>query len=332
MNLFDLSRPAAEKKGAGAPRLPPPPLTHRPPPASGKLQPGFTPEDAAGILPPMTSHPARTRAGGRRFSHLARAASPAVLFAYLALDPQAVEAQAQPIFPPTGVAPASLETRRSGFQDLWMPWTTFLDVWRVLDMFQVFLLSAVLGAIIAYHPRTREKASTLPELEQPKTFILYALVGALIALIVQAHASMALVVFGIGGLMRFRTDVGPAKDTGRVILTAVVGVCCGLKLMVVAVVATAFGWVLMWLLERETFTRLLIKGLPADALVPAADLYRRVLLASGCRIFGERKKVIGGEVSFVFAAPDPFDRGKFEEKLLLSVPESLRGAIDWDVS
>ena len=77
---------------------------------------------------------------------------------------------------------------------------------------------------------------------------------------------MALVVFGIGGLMRFRTDVGPAKDTGRVILTAVVGVCCGLKLLVVAVTATAFGWLLLWMLERDTFTRLLVKGVPAEGL------------------------------------------------------------------
>ena len=143
---------------------------------------------------------------------------------------------------------------------------------------------------------------------------------------------MAFVVFGIGGLMRFRTDVGPAKDTGRVILTAVVGVCCGLKLLVVAVSATVFGWVMLWLLERVTFTRLLIKGLPPEALVPAADAYRRILLQSGCRIFGERKKVVGGEVSFVFAAPDPFQREKLEERLLLSVPEQLRGAIDWEVS
>ena len=132
----------------------------------------------------------------------------------------------------------------------------------------VFLLAAVLGAVIAYHPRTRAKASTLAELEQPKTFIMYALVGAVTAKIVEANSAMAFVVFGIGGLMRFRTDVGPAKDTGRVILTAVVGVCCGLKLLVVAVGATAFGWVLLWLLEKETFTRLLVKGLPHDIVAP----------------------------------------------------------------
>jgi hypothetical protein len=285
----------------------------------------------------MTRHPSRTLAGVRLFGYLVRPVLP-----YLRLGiASALALQAWPalakdptdVLMPAGPPPPSLsEVGPFGFYDLWIPWAAFMDGWRVLDMLMVFMLAAALGAVIAYHPRTREKASTLPELEQPKTFIMYALVGAVIARIVEANSAMALVVFGIGGLMRFRTDVGPAKDTGRVILTAVVGVCCGLKLMVVAVTATTFGWLLLWMLERETFTRLVVKGLAHEAVAPASEAYRRLLVQSGCRIFGERKKFIEGQVGFVFAAPDPFDRGRFEERLQLAVPENLRGALDWDQS
>lgn len=300
---------------------------------------GFATGGAAGILPRMSSHPVQTteatNAVVRLSSHVVRTSAPWIPAAYLLLDapPALAQDATRTAFP--GVAPSApalAESGPFGFYDIWVPWTQFLDGWRIVDMALVFLLAAALAAIIAYHPRTREKAATLPELEQPKTFILYALVGAVIARIVEANSAMALVVFGIGGLMRFRTDVGPAKDTGRVILTAVVGVCCGLKLLVVAVTATAFGWVLLWLLERETFTRLLVKGLPPDAVVPSADVYRRILVQSGCRIFGERKKFVEGQVAFVFAAPDPFDREIFEERLMLSIPENLRGALDWEVS
>jgi hypothetical protein len=223
-----------------------------------------------------------------------------------------------------------------GWSDVWVGWSAFLDGWRLLDMAIVFSLAAALGAVIAYHPRTRAKASTLPELEQPKTFIMYALVGAVIAKIVEANSAMALVVFGIGGLMRFRTDVGPAKDTGRVILTAVVGVCCGLKLFVVALMGTAFGWVLLWALERDTFTRLLVKGLAHDVVGPAAEAYRRVLVQVGCRVLGERKKLpegqMAGQVTFILATPQQFDRERVEQHLAVSVPDHLRGALDWDVS
>jgi hypothetical protein len=270
-------------------------------------------------------------------THLVRRAITSALSVYLPLQLTLLAGTAlandpSQVLTGTGAAAPAVHDGPFSFYDLWIPWLSLLDGWRMADLLLVFALATALGAVIAYHPRTREKASTLPELEQPKTFIMYALVGAVIAQIVQANNAMALVVFAIGGLMRFRTDVGPAKDTGRIILTAVVGVCCGLKLVGVAVTATAFGWVLLWMLERETFTRLLVKGLAADALVPASEVYRRILNEAGCRIFGERKKVVGGEVSFVFAAPEHFDRPRFEERLLISVPEHLRGAIDWDVS
>jgi hypothetical protein len=228
--------------------------------------------------------------------------------------------------------PGGAAADRGSFVDAFAGFRAFADGWQLVDMVIVFLLAAGLGAIIAYHPRTRAKASTLAELEQPKTFILYALVGAVIAKIVEANSAMAFVVFGIGGLMRFRTDVGPAKDTGRVILTAVVGVCCGLKLLVVAVMATAFGWILLWILERETFTRLLVKGVPAEALATASETYRRLLFEAGCRILGERKKIVEGQVSFVFATPATFDRERFEQIATTTVPAPLRGALDWDVS
>ena len=37
----------------------------------------------------------------------------------------------------------------------------------------------LLGATIAYHPTVRRKAVSIPQLEQPKTFILYAIVGVI---------------------------------------------------------------------------------------------------------------------------------------------------------
>jgi hypothetical protein len=216
--------------------------------------------------------------------------------------------------------------------DLARGWDGFLDGWRMLDMLVVLSLAAGLGAAIAYHPRTRQKASTIEELEQPKTFIMYALVGAVIAIIVETLPAMALVVFGIGGLMRFRTDVGPAKDTGRVILTAVVGVCCGLKIFVVAVSATAFGWVLLWYLERETFRNLLVQGLSREAMPRAVEAYRHILNQAGCRVLGERKNVNKGNVMFMFTAPHNLDKEQFDQYFSAALPPEIRGSVDWDVT
>ena len=162
---------------------------------------------------------------------------------------------------------------------------------------------------------------------------MYALVGAVTAKIVEANSAMAFVVFGIGGLMRFRTDVGPAKDTGRVILTAVVGVCCGLKLLVVAVRATAVR------LGPAVAARArdlhpaagegpaprrggpLGRGLPARAVRDRLPHPGRAQEDAG-----------GAGDASCFATPDGFDRERFEQQFAAGVPEPMRGALDWDVS
>lgn len=231
-------------------------------------------------------------------------------------------------------APAELEDPMadSAFDRVFRGWLEFGDGWHIGDMAITMVLAVVLGAVLAYHPQVRRKASTIEELEQPKTFIMYSLAAAVTALVVVAKPAMAFVVFGIGGLMRFRTDVGQAKDTGRVILAAIIGLCCGIKLYVVAVLATAFGWVLTWYLESQQFGRMQVKGLDREKIPRAADAYRKILTQSGCKILGEKKKFTKGMVTFVFNAPRELDRESMEQYFLQAVPEEIRGSVDWDIA
>lgn len=215
------------------------------------------------------------------------------------------------------------------FADLSAGWEGFMDAALLTQMGIVFSMAVILGAALAYHPRTRSKASTLEELELPNTLIMYSLVGAVTALIVQVNQAMALVVFGIGGLMRFRTDVGPAKHTGRVILAAVVGICCGLKMPVVAIFATGFGWLLLWYLERREYASIQIKGLDRDTLPRAAEAYRALLTSSGCRVIGEKKDFVKGTVTFVFGIPPKADRTSLGDRFIQAIAPDIRGAVDW---
>jgi hypothetical protein len=224
------------------------------------------------------------------------------------------------------------EKGRSNLGDLVSGWDSFTNGWQMADMAVVLLVAVSLGAAIAYHPTSRRKAATLEELEQPKTFIMYAMVGAVIGVIVSVYPVMGPVIFGIGGLLRFRTDVGPAKDTGRVILAVVVGVAAGLKLMMVAVFATAFGWILIWALERQIFGRLQVRGLQHEMIPRACEAYRKLLLAAGCKMISEKKKYTKGMITFVFSAPVDLDREELEERFAQKVPQEIRGYVDWDVA
>ena len=140
---------------------------------------------------------------------------------------------------------------------------------------------------------------------------------------------MALVVFGIGGLMRFRTNVGLAKDTGRVILTTIIGLCCGLELFVVAVLATLFGWVLILVLESSSVGRLVVQGLERERFSDAAQAYAGELRGAGCTILGEQKRVKKGTMTFVYRAPRSVTRADLEARFA-ALPEDRQGTIDWE--
>ena len=209
-------------------------------------------------------------------------------------------------------------------------WAAFGDVGFILDKAIVLLFALAMSALIAYHPMMRRKASSLEDLDRPKVFLFYGLVAAVVSIIVKEQPSMALVIFGIGGLLRFRSIVGQGKDTGQVILVTIVGLCSGLELFVVAALATAFGWVLMLVLERERSLRLLVKAVDPSRMPAATATYSKLLKDAGCRILGERKIPVKHTFVFDLCLPADVSREKIEE-VLATVPEELRGAIDWQV-
>lgn len=208
-------------------------------------------------------------------------------------------------------------------------WRGFSDGWLLLDMACVLLLALVLGALIAYHPTARRKATSLEQLDQPKTFLMYSMVAAIAAQIVEIQPAMAFVIFGIGGLMRFRTDVGVAKDTGRVILVTVVGLCCGLKIYVVAVLATVAGFIVIHALEQVVAGSIIVGGLETLRIPRVALAYRAALTEVGCTIVREQAEASKGRVIFVLRAPARIHREKIAARLG-NVPEDTRGVVEFE--
>jgi hypothetical protein len=182
--------------------------------------------------------------------------------------------------------PAAVPTRQ-GFELLLEGWSSFANGWLIVDMCVVLLLALALGAVIAYHPSTRRRVSSLEHFEQPKTLLMYAVVAAVVALIVEVQPAMAFVIFGIGGLLRFRTMVGEAKDTGRVILVTVVGLCCGLKIFIVAVPATVIGWLLIFALEQQIAGIIRVSGVSEQTMQEATRAYH-TLIDRARRLQGDR--------------------------------------------
>ena len=203
-----------------------------------------------------------------------------LLFALLALLGLLSSAAAKP----AGFGDVARTPAKQGLDALFDGWSSFKDGWLLLDMVLVLLLALVLGAVIAYHPATRRRLSSLEHFEQPKTLLMYAVVAAVVALIVEVQPTMAFVIFGIGGLLRFRTMVGDAKDTGRVILVTVVGLCCGLKIFIVAIPATVIGWLLIYFLEQQIAGIIRVSGMAEQSMHESSRAHRSLIAQAGCTI------------------------------------------------
>ena len=227
------------------------------------------------------------------------------------------------------LAPEDIFANPSNTPEPALGWAAFLDYGFIGQMLVVLGMAIALSASIAYHPSLRGKATTLEELEQPKTFIMYAMVGALIAIIVKVQPNMALVVFGIGGLLRFRTDAGQAKDTGRVILVTVVGLSCGLELYVVALLATLLAWLLIFVLDTRAVDRVIVQGLEKDTIQAASEAYTKALRELGCTIVGEEKRVKKGSVAILYRVPRGIARAQVEDHFA-AISEPQRGTVSWE--
>lgn len=210
-------------------------------------------------------------------------------------------------------------------------WSGFLDTHFLLDSLGALLLATVLGALIGYHPTTRRTVDTPAEAELPKIHTIYAFIGAVIGVTVREFGMViGVVVFGIGGLIRFRTDTGSTRDTGRLIVVTLVGLIAGLGLPHLAVMTTVFAMLLIWFFDGRPASRVRIEDLPRGRLSECADAYRAVLLAEGCKVIAEHRSAAKERIEFVVRLP----RGRGQRKVhdaLCNPPLDVHGEVSWDV-
>ena len=211
-------------------------------------------------------------------------------------------------------------------------WQGFTDFVFLGEAFLTLTLAAVLGAIIAYHPRYTRAADTLEELEAPKIYIMYAVIGALSGIMVVKYGLIiGFVLFGIGGLIRFRTVLRSAHMTGHVIFVTLIGLLSGLDMPHIAVLSTVFGFVLIYVIHARITYLIDIRALPQELVAEAAAAYRSILEQQGCRILSEKKKPEKGRVTFIFSISPRIARGHLEELLETKIDASLKRSLDWEI-
>lgn len=210
-------------------------------------------------------------------------------------------------------------------------WRGFLDYSYMLESLAALLLSTALGALIAFHPNTQKMVDTIEEVELPKVQIMCALIGAIVGVIVLEYGVVVgFVIFGLGGLMRFRTETSSTRDTSRLIVVTLIGLICGLNLPHFAVLATIYAWVLIFFDGRPIYS-LRVHEIPKGRLAEAAAAYRASFADLKCTLISENKSFPKRRIEYVIRAPRNCEPSTLEGGLIERVPASMRGELDWQV-
>lgn len=109
-----------------------------------------------------------------------------------------------------------------------------------MGQFLIGLLElAAMTAAIVFHPSTRNGQRKVANHVIAQTLFIYGLIGMVVGfLVIHNGPIIGFVIFGIGGLLRFRSDVDTPADTMRLILVTLIGLCIGLNLPVMALITT----------------------------------------------------------------------------------------------
>jgi hypothetical protein len=198
----------------------------------------------------------------------------------------------------------------------------FTDAAQIAQLALGIAVALALAALLAFHPKRRGRVRDEADLSYPNTILLFAVVGAIVAQIVKVSPAMALVVFGIGGLIRFRTRIGAPDDTGHAILATLVGIAAGMGMFLLAVLGTAVGWGLTFATEGGRSYRLRVRDLKPKSTFKTRGAFRAALADDGWTILGEAHRPDRGKLDFYVRRPGEAGPEAVRDKLDDALPES----------
>jgi len=139
------------------------------------------------------------------------------------------------------------------------------------EILALFLFDCVvvlgIASLIVFHPARLKTRRGVRDYELPRLFMVYGLIGMAIGFLVLQHgAVIGFVVFGIGGLLRFRSVLRNSTDTVEVILVTLLGLCVGLNLQNMAVLIGIASWIVIWFFGRKRTYQLSLKHTSTEGL------------------------------------------------------------------
>lgn len=199
-------------------------------------------------------------------------------------------------------------------------WDEWRDTAELVAFFVDVAVTLALAALIAHHPVRRRSPVTLASAALPRLFYLYALVGMAIGFLVVNHGYViGFVVFGIGALLRFRSNLDDPVDTVEMILVTALGLCVGMNLPVMAVLIGFVAWAVILFAARGAYFQITLKDEDGSNLDGAVAAVESEALKHGWTIARVHKSHVKPSAEIVLKKAGSFDEAEIEKHLALSL-------------
>ncbi|MEZ4767561.1 MAG: DUF4956 domain-containing protein [Caldilineales bacterium] len=148
------------------------------------------------------------------------------------------------------------------------------------DVVLTIILSFVLSLVIAWIYRATHRGTSYSQ-SFVQTLIILAMVVGVVMLIIGSNIARAFTLVGALSIVRFRNAVKETRDVGFIFFAMVIGMACGTRFYLLAIVSTLVISVLIWIMVRQNMfakdlrEQILKIRVPSD--VPYATLFDSAL-------------------------------------------------------
>ncbi|MGB8623385.1 MAG: hypothetical protein WCD16_11245 [Paracoccaceae bacterium] len=178
------------------------------------------------------------------------------------------------------------------------------------------LLTLALSATIAFHPVHRKSTPKVDDLLLPRLYLLYGLIGMAIGFLVTQHGYfIGFVIFGIGGLLRFRSTLDDSSNTVEVIVVTLIGLCVGLNLPIMGILIAAAAFGIIWMTGIVTGYEISLRSINEEDVEPEIKRLTDHLNELGWPVIAVRRSLDKFGASILFRAKTPDGHAGVERKL-----------------
>jgi hypothetical protein len=154
----------------------------------------------------------------------------------------------------------------------------------------------------------------------PRLFYLYALVGMAVGFLVVNHGYViGFVVFGIGALLRFRSNLDDPVDTVEMILVTALGLCVGMDLPIMAILIGITAWFVILVAARDSYFQVTLKDADGSHLDAALAAIESTAGENGWAIAGVHRSHVKPGAEIVLKKAGAFDEAEIEARLASSL-------------